>query len=137
MTTQHRPYRGKRIDNNEWVEGWYVFDQDTSEHRIYFNVTYNYVTSLIYKEVHPDTVGQATGRKCIKSKRPIYQGDNIKALMGHSGDFLPIAGTVEYSDKFSAFGIVNEAGFTSFVHIAHSTIEITGSIHDKIEGDGK
>lgn len=86
MTTQHRPYRGKRIDTGMWVEGFMhqiqgegkIYDWDWSteprsikETTAIFNNSWILVPVLpedtgwqigntfIAHEVHPDTVGQA------------------------------------------------------------------------------
>lgn len=70
-------FRGKSVQNNEWVYGYYnyTFDRD------YYSQTYDDVparcayidTDTNYYEVIPDTVGQYTERK-DKNGIEIYEG---------------------------------------------------------------
>ena len=64
-------FRGKRIDNGEWVEGYYCALDDESRHFITTDVT------IVGKEVDPSTVGQYTGRENRKGVK-IFEGDKIK-----------------------------------------------------------
>lgn len=51
-------FRGKRVDNGKWVEGFYAYTY--RKHRIY-PITNNSV--YLFYEVIPETVGQFTGLK--------------------------------------------------------------------------
>ena len=91
-----REYRGKRIDNGEWIEGipyaeymicgmttaYYDDEVPMSEYR-----------EFDYVEIDPSTVGQFVG-KTDKDKDKIYEGDylgdwckdiNGNEVMGHYG----------------------------------------------------
>lgn len=75
-------FRGKRIDNDEWVYGYYVAysipisdcPRFKVEHRIYTHL--DEADCSVYYEVHPESVGLWTGYK-DKNKVDIYQGHTI------------------------------------------------------------
>ncbi len=81
-------YRGLRLDNGEWVYGWYVYSEQLNAHYIVeagFQSNYTCVNSpgIIYVqgsyEVRPETVGQSTPLD-DKKGRGMYAGDIIKAV---------------------------------------------------------
>ena len=80
-----RPYRGIRVDNGEWVYGYYCevqgrhiiipsFKDSNSEIRPFISGQ-NGIHG--YHEVIPETVGQSTGRK-DKNDTEIYEGDIVQ-----------------------------------------------------------
>lgn len=64
-------FRGKRIDDNEWLHGFYD--------GCYEGATINYLKDGIAWncKVHPETVGQYIGIKDIH-QRKVFQGDIVK-----------------------------------------------------------
>lgn len=68
-------YRGKRLDNGEWVEGYYLFKEDITLPGLskYF-IVQNKNGDTLWFEVDPETVGQFTG-KTAQCTDKIFEGD--------------------------------------------------------------
>ena len=67
-------FRGQRIDNNEWVYGYYVKDPK-GQHRIYWQ-PFEEASSNTYHFVKPETIGQFTGI-LDKANTEVYEGDFV------------------------------------------------------------
>ena len=144
-------FRGKRVDNGEWVEGSLL------DYKPHYKWTAIYclcdnddgMLEMYRHDVNPSTVGQYTGLKDKNGKR-IFEGDVIKiehsdyAFDGMSLGYRTEQGMVAY-DSMGMIGIVvekykGENVWSDFFHVLGLTdriedwyFEVIGNIHDNPE----
>lgn len=89
-------FRGKRIDNGEFAQGWYVRVKALEQYRHYI-----YDDNNIAHEVDPETVGQYTGLRDSKKTEEYPEGQEIyeKDILD-DGEGL---GEVEWVQEHCAF----------------------------------
>ena len=128
-------FRGKRVDNGEWVYGSYVICLDEDDHRelhliippdteMYrFDFSGGcYVTS--------ESVGQFTGLT-DKNGKKIFEGD-IVAYQDY--DKLFFSGVVEYLKETAMFVVRFKQGFIYyFMSNRLDNVEVIGNIFDNAE----
>ena len=86
-------FRGKRLDNNEWVYGYYARFGFIGREKNY--IIPSYASNLYAIEVDSSTVGQFTGLVDKDMKR-IYEHDIIKGHEWEKGKTHRHIGIVEY-----------------------------------------
>jgi uncharacterized phage protein (TIGR01671 family) len=124
-------FRGKRLDNGEWVYG-YLIGKDVIVGDI-VEFCEEYFTCEYWWRVDPKTVGQSTGLK-DKNGKEIYEGDVIETEKmeysdsGHYIGMVKVLGKVVFSNGRYALHL--ETGAMPDLSFALSFHEIIGNIHD-------
>lgn len=120
-------FRGKRMDNGEWVEGWfemYPFGRwpvkaSIIDAELAINGEYK------HEEVDHATIGQYTGLT-DKNGKKIFEGD-IVLVEGRTG-------TVVYSEENCVWYVSIEYGFEPPLNdYDRRYIKVIGNIHDNRE----
>ncbi len=117
-------FRGKRLDNGEWIEGFYAQSGEKSFIIIDNDIAFGYVSM---KEVIPETVGQFTGLTDKYGKK-IFEGD-IVCWPG-----TQLRDVVQYGEfNCSCCAGVCGWSFGSEDIRSHDCYEVIGNIHDNPE----
>ena len=108
-------FRGKRIDNGEWVEGDFVH----LPHGVV-------ILANGYANIDPETVGQYTGLT-DKNGVKIFEGD-VLTLDGEDGFFV-----LEFQEDTARFVMSGDSMVVDFDNFWSYEVEVIGNIHDNPE----
>lgn len=134
-------FRGKRLDNGEWLYGSLLvsyFKDDKKERYFITQFSGNYTFE---HEVNPVTVGQYTGLK-DKNGRDIWEGDIFKEDgSGIVRSVFRVPGGLAFEDNPVSFGYDHRAPVYPYSSIAEmqsvswlsQCCEVIGNIHDDPE----
>lgn len=135
-------FRGKRIDNGEWVLGQVVIrpdHDDGCEKYFICEAGHRFIRCLnkmpCTYEVGPETVGQYTGMKDKNDKR-IFEGDIIRAKIegGNHEGFTWQNMPVDFQQGAFCLNDQNGRVFCVLGAFAPSvSLEVIGNIHDNPE----
>ena len=128
-------FRGKRIDNGEWVYGSLMIWPDGDAIILQRVKRRNMLQKVI---VDPDTVGQYTGIKDARGA-DIYDGDIIECI---SSNHIPIRHLIRFCDERGYYAQYDNSNWTGELnecgHICQHYIDkfgkyVIGNIHDNPE----
>lgn len=143
-------YRGKRLDNGEWVEGNLLTSKDGASDRDFAEILVKdkHGYGVMWHEVDMETIGQWTGL-VDKNGVKVFEGDIIKTdngvchavstvKYGHHipGMFYDMLEIVHnFRPKQFVYGLFaeSERGEQFFMVDNPKCIEVIGNIHDKKE----
>jgi uncharacterized phage protein (TIGR01671 family) len=122
-------FRGKRIDNGEWVEGFYCFNPLMKRAEIY---AFDNIRSYVY-EVIPETIGQYIGLT-DKNGKKIFEGDFIKHFNKFDKPDEYEIYQVKFNERTCSFeGRLHEKWSAQLCNYLGKHYEVIGNIHDNPE----
>ena len=121
-------FRGKRIDNGEWVEGNYIFED-------FDRVGIHQIGTIIQCFVIPETVGQFTGL-LDKNGNKIFEGDIVRRFNSRGQEVMRYA--VKWNTDCCMFVLMCEDTYlgeydSDFTVFYGEDLEVVGNVHDNLE----
>ncbi|MCI5919025.1 MAG: YopX family protein [Roseburia sp.] len=128
-------FKAKRIDNGEWVEGYYLSKYDLLEKEVHFIFSADKHNTWICAEIDPETLCQFTGL-CDKNVNRIWEND----IVNYNGKYASIKFGMYCSS--SGYGNYNLGFYVDFpgetlyrkeLGYWHEKVEVVGNIFDNPE----
>lgn len=117
-------FRGKRVDNGEWVQGYICRYGWIGKEKDY--IIPDYASALYTAKIDPETVGQYTGLT-DKNGRKIFEGDIV--WNSYNEDY----GKVEWDNDTARFIITCSKFTVNFNSVWGEELEIVGNVYDNPE----
>lgn len=117
-------FRAKRIDNNQWVEGYYVASMPLNTKKVDRHLIIENTRKGTTFLINPDTLGQFIDMFDVNGKR-IFEGDILK-VMGYEGVL-----TAEWWTPHRGFGFGKGTLYCD--ETESNMIEVVGNIYDNPE----
>lgn len=125
-------FRGKRLDNGEWVEGNLFIPDKVTRLNVPTEILVGTNVVRISYEVDPATVGQYTGLT-DKDGKKIFEGDIVNfTRINALGYTTRRTGVVRYYDKLPVFYIKATTG-DAWDWCVCQDIEVIGNVVDNAE----
>ena len=134
-------FRGKRLDNGEWIYGSLLVSHFKDNKKERYFITQFSGNYTFEHEVDPNTVGQFTGLR-DKNGRDIWEGDIFKEDgSGIVRSVFRVPGGLAFEDNPVSFGYDHRAPVYPYSSIAEmqsvswlsQCCEVIGNIHDDPE----
>jgi len=132
-------FRGKRIDNGKWVEGFYFLMSDDCVSVSCIGVEplsandYSEIYRSCYEVVAPETISQCTNIT-DKNGKLIWEGDIIVGKRykdyGQSGEYVPNKEIIKWSEEKARFSPI---GYWDSYYNDVKNYEVVGNIFDNPE----
>ena len=129
-------FRGKRIDNGEWVEGAFCLKDCDAPFGDMVDrpsiIKYDPPCDGFWFRIDPETVGQFTGLT-DKNGKKIFEGDVLQ--FNYTGKNHGVEGKATVIFEHGKFGVLWgwHKEFVCLDGFANTTIEVIGNIHDNPE----
>ena len=138
---RERICRGKRIDNREWIEGYYLPVTPHDGNVVHYIIN---IDGHKFAEVDPETLGVFSGFDNKMGVR-IFTGDIIKASSNYMG--ITMCGDVVFKDgcygirylsdfsggRFHRIGLLEKWQDMGMSGVIQYSYEVIGNIHDTPE----
>lgn len=129
-------FRGKRVDNGEWVYGSLSLFQKNKWWHSGCEIWSHDTENGEFNSIDPETVGQFTGL-LDKNGKEIYEGDIIHVVYEGGSDFMgddaDYKGIVIYDSEDASFYIQTKHGVDSLGNTEGNKLLVIGNIHDNPE----